>query len=278
MVEDFTLNLHAGGRHLCTPAWDKVHDKLDQCYKVYVPVSGMAMVAGEGREFTLEPGCLYFISGYALQSQRCPVEMEVRWLHFTPVSFYLDRFLQRMPLLHAWPVAAISWAVESFDHVENLFENPSSDVDSHPAWNVSMALACRIEAALLQLIAELLGTHGHILESQPDLNLERLRPAIRHMDEHFRENPTLAEMAAKAHLAPTYFHRLFQQTMGTTPLAYITARRMAAARRLLANPRLQIKHIAEECGYQDQYYFSRAFLKHFGTPPSVLREKLAFTP
>lgn len=280
MVEDFTLNLHAGGRHRCTPAWDRAnaHDKTDQCYKVYLPLSGQAFVANNDEEFSLTSGRLYFISGYALKSQRCPANMDVRWLHFTPVSFYLDRCLRRMPMLESWPVKSFAWSAAAFGRVEELFENAASASESHLARRISMALACRLEAALLQLLAELLETHKGLLEEQHNPELELLRPAIRHMDERFLDNPSLEEVAAKVHLAPTYFHRLFQKATGTTPLAYITARRMEMAHRLLADPRKQIKHIAEECGYEDPFYFSRVYFKHFGVSPTAARNASVLGP
>lgn len=205
MIDDFTLKLRAGGRHLCTPAWGKTHDNLDQCYKVYLPVSGNAYVSDRDGEFLLEPGTLCFISGYALKSQRCPARMDVRWLHFTAASFYLDRCLRRLPMVVARPAGDLPWASAAFGRLEELFENAAGAGERLPSPRESLALACRMEAALMQLVAELLESHKELLAESPDPSLERLRPAIRHMDERFQESPPLAEIAAKAYLAPHLF-------------------------------------------------------------------------
>ena len=88
----------------------------------------------------------------------------------------------------------------------------------------------------------------------------------------------LAEMAARSHLAPNYFHRLFHRVMGRTPFEYIETRRLETARRLLADPRASIKQIADACGYEDALYFSRAFRRRFGAPPATVRKTLRITP
>jgi AraC-like DNA-binding protein len=157
--------------------------------------------------------------------------------------------------------------------VENLFENPNSETESLPDKQIPISQTCRMKAALMQLVADLLEAREGGPDEAPHPGLERLRPAIRYMDEHFQENPTLSQLAASVHLAPTYFHRLFRNAMATTPFAYITARRMETARHLLSNNDLPIKQVADKCGYDDPFYFSRTFLKHYGISPSQTRKR-----
>ncbi len=64
----------------------------------------------------------------------------------------------------------------------------------------------------------------------------RVARAIGYIDEHFREQPRLATIAAAARLSEFHFNRLFRRWAGVTPrqyLAFITAR---AAHRALAGP------------------------------------------
>jgi AraC family transcriptional regulator, regulatory protein of adaptative response / methylated-DNA-[protein]-cysteine methyltransferase len=61
----------------------------------------------------------------------------------------------------------------------------------------------------------------------------RIARAIRFIDEHFRAQPRLAQIAQAAHLSEFHFNRLFRRWAGLTPrqyLAFVTAR---AARRAL---------------------------------------------
>jgi AraC family transcriptional regulator, regulatory protein of adaptative response / methylated-DNA-[protein]-cysteine methyltransferase len=63
----------------------------------------------------------------------------------------------------------------------------------------------------------------------------RIARAIRFIDEHFRAQPRLAQIAQAAHLSEFHFNRLFRRWAGLTPrqyLAFVTAR---AARQALAS-------------------------------------------
>lgn len=54
----------------------------------------------------------------------------------------------------------------------------------------------------------------------------RIERAIRHLEQHLRDQPGLDELAAAAGLSPYHFHRLFSRWVGTTPkrfLQYLTA-------------------------------------------------------
>ena len=59
---------------------------------------------------------------------------------------------------------------------------------------------------------------------------------------------------------------------GTTPIAYITHRRLIlAAQKLTMNPGHSITRIAFECGFCDSAYFARRFTEHFGVSPRQYR-------
>ncbi len=62
----------------------------------------------------------------------------------------------------------------------------------------------------------------------------RIARAIRHIDEHFREQPRLEDVAAHASLSEFHFNRLFRRWAGVTPKQYLAAVTGAAARDALA--------------------------------------------
>ncbi len=278
MIHDFSIKILAGGRHPCTPAWNKPHDDLDRCHKIYLPVSGAAFLSDDHGEHALTPGNLYLINGHAIRSQRCPVQMELRWMHFQPTSHHLRRRLDRVPLITQWAANDHRWIREVFEQAETLFDNPASVHESRLSDAAPLMLACRVEAMILYLLSMQLEAVGGGADPVEDPRMERLRPAIAFMDNHYRDNPTLAEMASRANLAPNYFHRLFLQVLGQTPFGYIETRRLETAKRLLADPRPTISQIADACGYDDALYFSRAFRRRFGASPAKLRKTLRLTP
>lgn len=52
-------------------------------------------------------------------------------------------------------------------------------------------------------------------------DFERIARAISYIDEHWREQPPLPDLAARVHLSPFHFDRLFRRWAGITPKSYI---------------------------------------------------------
>lgn len=78
-------------------------------------------------------------------------------------------------------------------------------------------------------------------------------------------------LAATGYIGQTKLKRLFKVAMGTTPAAYVTARRMGRAEELLLDGDLPIERIAAAVGYRSPAAFSAAFRRHTGLTPQERR-------
>lgn len=67
--------------------------------------------------------------------------------------------------------------------------------------------------------------------------------------------------------------RKFSDQLGCTPKQFITEQRMNRARELVRYTPLQIKQIAYELGYTDQFSFTKQFTKSTGESPSRYRNR-----
>lgn len=76
-------------------------------------------------------------------------------------------------------------------------------------------------------------------------------------------------------LGYSYDHliRSFSAEVGCTPKQFITSERMNRAVELVEHSPLQMKQIAYELGYPDQFSFSKQFSKSIGVSPRGYREK-----
>jgi AraC-like DNA-binding protein len=81
---------------------------------------------------------------------------------------------------------------------------------------------------------------------------------------------TLDELAAAAGLSRFYFLRAFRREVGVTPHAYLTGRRIAAAKALLGGERA-LSEVALSCGFYDQSHFTRSFKGCTGLTPGQYR-------
>lgn len=266
MIENFNLDLLAGGLYEHTAAWNK-RSNFAQCYKLYLPVHGQAIVETTGGRQVMKPGCFYFVSGYRLREQLCR-SMRAYWIHFTCESFYLHHRLDLALTVRTWPADRLRWARDTFRRMDEVFQDPETK-HSTPRRDPPLGLICRFESLLMYFVADLLES-SHAPFSESALELRRLKPAIDYMDAHFIHNPSLEEVAKQAGLAPNYFHRLFRKASGATPFVYMERRRLDRARRLLFSERITVKEAAAQCGYENQLYFSRVFRRRFGLAPSEL--------
>lgn len=91
---------------------------------------------------------------------------------------------------------------------------------------------------------------------------------ITYINENYSANISLDKIAKNMYLSPVYISRIFKDETGDSPINYLINVRLNKARALLSEGRLSIAAIAQTVGYQDAYYFSKLYKKHFGCPPS----------
>ncbi len=140
-----------------------------------------------------------------------------------------------------------------------------------------------LDAALLQL-AVLLGRLAPPLDDRPGgsggagVGAARSTRALGHVqrfralvEARFRQQPTLATLAATLGITPTQLNRVCHQVLGHSALGVLHDRLVLEGQRDLAYTRLAVKQIALALGFHDAGYFSRFFLRHTGHTPTAWR-------
>lgn len=99
--------------------------------------------------------------------------------------------------------------------------------------------------------------------------------AVAYMENNFRRNISLKELADMAFYSPRHFARVFKQNYFFTPAEYLLNLRIKQASRLLKDESKSMVQVAEESGFSDSNYFSRVFRKKTGQTPSEFRRNAA---
>ena len=100
----------------------------------------------------------------------------------------------------------------------------------------------------------------------------RLRPVIRHLEQHYREPLDLTALADMAALSPYHFHRIYKAVVGETPATTVRRLRLEnIARQLFYDANANITALALEHGYASSQALAKAFRAHFGITASELR-------
>lgn len=82
------------------------------------------------------------------------------------------------------------------------------------------------------------------------------------------EDISIAEWSAACGLNVDYFSRLFKAHTGTSPKAWLVETRLQRAARMLAHKGRTVEEVAESCGFNCPFHFSRSFKRRFGLPPA----------
>lgn len=96
--------------------------------------------------------------------------------------------------------------------------------------------------------------------------------ALRYIQLHYPEDPSLQQTAWAVHISGAYLSRLFKSEMDTTYSNFLTEVKLTHARKLLLNTRLPVSEIAGQCGYQNSNYFCDTFKKWLGCSPLQYRK------
>src|SRR5262245_14547246 len=101
----------------------------------------------------------------------------------------------------------------------------------------------------------------------------KLRRVTEFIEENLERDLTLAEIAGIAELSPFHFARSFKQSTGSTPIQFLTQRRIDLAKRLLVESELPIVEIGFRAGFKNQSHFTTLFRKITAMTPKAYRNE-----
>ena len=239
----------------------RLHGRVD-FHMLYI-LSGRCHAEVRGEEITAKAGdAVLFRPGekqkYAFYKAD---KSESLWIHFTGsgCADYLRTLgLYGLPKFTVGKDAALLRALDSMilsNELRMTGNSPDGDVcDGY------LFLALAIMAKIVKVGDEKIKRVGEIAEVA-DL-----------MSRGFREKRSVGEYAAMCHMSESRFEHVFKEATGISPLEYILGIRIERAKRLLETTDLRNQQIAEEVGFCDANYFSRAFKKRVGMSPANYRK------
>ncbi|MEO3946904.1 helix-turn-helix domain-containing protein [Gorillibacterium sp. CAU 1737] len=133
-----------------------------------------------------------------------------------------------------------------------------------------------VSAGFLQLIVYLSRQYENQVCDKEN-NLIHLAKAVSYLEDHYLEQLSMEELAAKSKLSIRHLNRIFKAHYQLTPLEYIHQLRLEHACILLKKTNLPITVLSYESGFNDSNYFTRQFTKKFGMSPTAYRRHHQFS-
>lgn len=95
----------------------------------------------------------------------------------------------------------------------------------------------------------------------------------KYIQENYEKKITLEILCKQFYCSKATLTHSFKKTYGETISHFMTLTRLEKAEKLLAVSDMKIGEIATRCGFADQNYFCKVFIKVFGITPNAYRKK-----
>jgi AraC-like DNA-binding protein len=246
----------------------RIRRAREEVMLISLQVSGIGVIAQDGREARLEPGDFACYDSTRPYTLRFNAEFEQLVLHMPR-----DAMARRIGRTETWTARR----VEAASPVGSLvlpFARQTAAVVSE----VAPATASRLSETCLSLVTAALGEQlspGIAGQSSGRTALTFRAKAVIESNLHDHELNT-EKVAALVCISPRYLQDLFHAEQ-TTVSDWIWQRRLEKSRRDLADPlreRDSIAQIALACGFTDFGHFSRRYKEAFGIGPRDYRATL----
>lgn len=234
-------------------------------HELILCLKGQGEVQVQGKVWPVKAGELVWIDCGQPHVFRCVPQnpWEVYWLRFDGpqgARWATNLAVKTHPIfagLALRPIRAI------FDRIFERLQAPDVSTD---AW---------LNSDLAQLVAILTESRqaSGLLAGGDHTMPERLRKPIETMRLKFFQPWRVPELAAMAGMSPSHFFRVFKQHLGTSPHEWLRRERITHAKRRLIETDEAIKQVASQCGYSDQFFFSRDFKQVTGFTPTDFRKR-----
>ncbi|MCT2536078.1 AraC family transcriptional regulator [Aquibacillus koreensis] len=239
-------------RH-CLPNW-RINESVIPFIDLTYIFEGKATYIIDGISYDVEKGDLVCIpkystrasvtdpddlmSNYAINFQLCNYQGEDVELPFPPVT----RIGINDELISLYHELNLAW----------LHKNPGYQINVH--------------ATFLQLIHRYFTKIYYKNQSNPID--PRIQKVMEYIDEHFSASIQLEDLADLLDLNSVYFGTLFKKNTGLSVKKYINKIRVNNAENLIVSGEFTMHEVAQKCGFQDVFYFSRVYKNIKGHPPS----------
>lgn len=241
------------------PGWSEQNTEPD-FYRFCYTDKGQGRLDLQDKRYTLEPGTLFLLPANTMQSFGTDGNEPFGkyWCHFR-----ID--LADMLFMNSLQLPAFV-QVQDKQMIKHLF---SKMIGLQQCASFTRDL--RLKAVLLEMIAYYLDA-SHL---QQDVLIDpgfgvKWNEVLEYIESNLHTNIQIDDLAKFAFLHPNYFITSFKNMMGCSPIQYVTNRRIASAKQLLAETSMSVATIAGQVGMQN-HYLSRLFKRYTGITPLQYR-------
>lgn len=167
-----------------------------------------------------------------------------------------------------------------FSPKEPIFNSPNIDFIDNclkemlKAEDINAGRDAYLKGYLYLILSQHIEKNGHLLHIDKTVDLKELyvKKALDFIEKNYDKKITVENIANTVGVDSKYLWRLFNLTLGLSPIKVLLNVKVEKACLLLYNPELSIADISRSVGYEDALQFSKVFKKIKGCSPSYYRK------
>src|ERR1700745_1035084 len=110
-----------------------------------------------------------------------------------------------------------------------------------------------------------------VATNQNHINYQRIEQAIQYLEQNFKRQPELEEVAEKVHLSPFHFQRLFTEWAGVSPKKFLQYLTIDYAKALLKSDKVSLFDASIETGLSGTGRLHDLFINIEGMTPGEFK-------
>lgn len=265
-LSNLSIDYYYGGYSHLGRSW-KDYDVICPFCKIYYIIEGECEIKIKGTPYMGKRGRMFFLPSQVKHSFYHINDNFITkyWIHFD-IKSNEGNLLKHLNLPFYIDVTEDSGIVRNF---LDIFQYSKDN---------SLSSILRLKAAILSLFSDYIEASGLIPKAFYPENNSDFNGIIAYINNNLEKKITLEDLAARMHMHPNYFIRLFKSKMGTTPLNYINTLKTERAKSLLENTMLPVSEVMLQVGCEDLSSFSNFFKHYTGYNPQSFRKSFGLKP
>ncbi|MCG3146613.1 MAG: HTH-type transcriptional activator RhaR [Verrucomicrobiae bacterium] len=260
LLEQHTISGVTAVQYDCAPTWVLEHRRIEDDMFLFV-IKGHLFVRVDERAVELRRGdAVHFRRGQWHSAHADPKQkLEIISFHYTATVFESLTLAQLLDFPDVFHLGD-----------ELIFQEACRVYALQPA-----GYRRALEAMAGQLLFRLIHEHGDWLKVAPPesklADLRRLLPALELIRTELTNPPTINSLAKRCGLSESQFRRVFERTVGVSPVQSQRQARIESACQLLRQTDLTVEAVAAAVGYAEPAFFAHTFKHLIGRPPGEYR-------
>lgn len=145
------------------------------------------------------------------------------------------------------------------------------NADEEKDFGYGQALRVNIECLMLNILQEHIRNEKNKTRPVKTYNV-LAQNTLSYLEQHFKENPSLREIADNLNYSVPHICRVFKQNYNESIVNYITKLKIDEAMRLIEENNMTFREISDSLNFDNVAYFTRIFKQQTGMTPSAYRK------